>query len=121
MERGYVADEDTSIYNPGLSLLTESEKERLVEAVITSRKEGISKGQWSENNEFAFQFLREKLDPFHTAELSGYLKFVPFYGAILYGAALAVQQFARGLFPVAYFVSVVAFFGPIIVLVLSGP
>lgn len=65
LERGYVADEDTAVYNPGLSLLTESEKERLVDAVIDARKAGLSKGQWSENNEFAFQFLRGKLDPFH--------------------------------------------------------
>ena len=65
LERGYVADEDTQVYNPGLSLLTESEKERLVDAVIDARKVGLAKGQWSENNEFAFQFLREKLDPYH--------------------------------------------------------
>ena len=121
MERGYISDEDTSIYNPGLTLLTESEKERLVEAVIDARKAGLAKGQWSENNEFAFEFLKEKLDPLHINELSGFLGFVPIYGAILYLGVLVVQQFARGLFPVAYLVGVVAFFGPILALVAAGP
>eukprot|EP00529_Nitzschia_sp_RCC80_P042554 CAMPEP_0113503210 /NCGR_PEP_ID=MMETSP0014_2-20120614/34021_1 /TAXON_ID=2857 /ORGANISM="Nitzschia sp." /LENGTH=271 /DNA_ID=CAMNT_0000398159 /DNA_START=38 /DNA_END=850 /DNA_ORIENTATION=- /assembly_acc=CAM_ASM_000159 len=104
LERGYVADEDTQVYNPGLSLLTESEKERLVDAVIDARKVGLTNGQWSENNEFAFQFLREKLDPYHMQELSGFLKFAPFYAAILYVGVLGVQQFARGAFQVAYLV-----------------
>lgn len=120
MDRGYVADEDTSIYNPGLTLLTESEKERLVEAVISARKDGLTKGQWSENNEFAFEFLREKLDPFHMVELSGFLKFVPFYAAILYVGVLAVQQFARGAFQIAYLVGVAAFFLPILALIAAG-
>ena len=120
MDRGYISDEDTSIYNPGLTLLTESEKERLVEAVIDSRKAGLKQGQWSENNEFGFEFLREKLDPFHMKELSGFLGFAPFYGAIIYLAVLAVQQFARGLFPAAYLIGVVAFFGPILALVAAG-
>lgn len=65
LERGYVADEDTSIYNPGLTLLTESEKERLVEAIVNSRQGGLKQGQWNENNQFAYEFLKEKLDPFH--------------------------------------------------------
>jgi len=121
LDRGYVADEDTSIYNPGLTLLTESEKERLVDAVIQSRKAGLANGQWSENNEYAFDFLREKLDPLHMVELSGFLKFVPFYGAFLYLAVLGVQQFVRDLFPVAYLVGVLAFFGPIIGLIAAGP
>lgn len=120
LERGFISDEDTQIYNPGLTLLTESEKERLVEAVIGARKDGLSKGQWSENNEFAFQFLREKLDPLHMVELSGFLGFVPFYGAIIYLAVLGVQQFVRDLFPVAYLVGVLAFFGPIVALIVAG-
>mmetsp|Transcript_106061 Transcript_106061/g.306775 ORF Transcript_106061/g.306775 Transcript_106061/m.306775 type:complete len:244 (-) Transcript_106061:129-860(-) len=121
LERGYVADEDTSIYNPGLTLLTESEKERLVEAVIDSRKAGLKAGQWSENNEFAYEFLKGRLDPLHMAELSGFLGFVPFYGGILYLAVLAVQQNLRGLFTPAYIVGVVAFFGPILALIAAGP
>eukprot|EP00566_Odontella_aurita_P023353 CAMPEP_0113585402 /NCGR_PEP_ID=MMETSP0015_2-20120614/33677_1 /TAXON_ID=2838 /ORGANISM="Odontella" /LENGTH=208 /DNA_ID=CAMNT_0000490635 /DNA_START=214 /DNA_END=837 /DNA_ORIENTATION=+ /assembly_acc=CAM_ASM_000160 len=43
LERGYVSDEDTTIYNPGLSLLTESEKERLVDALVSNRKIGLQK------------------------------------------------------------------------------
>jgi hypothetical protein len=116
-----VADEDTSIYNPGLTLLTESEKERLVEAVIDARRVGLSKGQWGDNNEFAYEFLRGNLDPYHMVELGGYLKFVPFYGAGLYLAVLAVQQFARDAFPVAYLAGVAAFFLPILALVTAGP
>ena len=120
MERGYVADEDTSIYNPGLTLLTESEKERLVEAVITSRKEGLATGQWSENNEFAYEYLKGTLDPLHMVELSGFLGFVPFYGALIYLAVLAVQQNLRGLFTQAHLVGVAAFFGPILALIAAG-
>jgi hypothetical protein len=120
LDRGYVADEDTSIYNPGLTLLTESEKERLVEAVIDARKVGLSTGQWSENNEFAFDFLREKLDPFHLVELSGYLKIVPFYAGVLYLGVLAVQQVSRSSFQIAYLVGVAAFFLPIFALIAAG-
>jgi hypothetical protein len=121
LERGFIADEDTSIYNPGLTLLTESEKERLVEAVIDVRKDGIAKGQWSADNENGYETLKGSLDPLHMTELSGYLGFVPIYGAILYLGVFAAQQLARGLFPVAYGIGVIAFFGPIIALVLAGP
>lgn len=114
LERGYVSDEDTSIYNPGLTLLTESEKERLVEAILDNRKVGLQQNQWSENNQFAFEFLKEKLDPYHITELRGFLSIVPIYGAFLYLVALAVQQFARDLFPIAYVVAALAFFGPIV-------
>lgn len=97
-----VADEDTAIYNPGLSLLTNSEKERLVSAIVDNRKAGLSvagnKG-WSENNEYAFDFLKSKLDPLHMYEIQGYLKIVPFWGAALYLAAIFVQKNARGVFP----------------------
>lgn len=121
MERGYIADEDTSIYNPGLTLLTESEKERLVAAVVDSRRAGIAQDQWNENIEKAFGELRGKLDPFHMSEISGFLGFVPFYGAFLYLGVFAVQQKARDLFPAAYGIGVVAFFVPILALVVAGP
>lgn len=121
MERGYVADEDTTIYNPGLTLLTESEKERLVEAVITARKVGLAGGQWSENNEFGYEFLKGSLDPFHMVELSGYLQIVPIYGAILYVAVLAVQQSAREAFTVAYLAGAAFFFLPILAFIAAGP
>lgn len=121
LERGFVADEDTTIYNPGLSLLTESEKERLVEGVIDCRKAGLKADQWSEENEYAYEFLRGKLDPYHMVELSGFLSIVPYYGAAIYVAVLAVQQLFRGAFQVAYLVGVAAFFAPIIGLVLAGP
>mmetsp|Transcript_21705 Transcript_21705/g.45660 ORF Transcript_21705/g.45660 Transcript_21705/m.45660 type:complete len:304 (-) Transcript_21705:231-1142(-) len=121
LERGYVADEDTSIYNPGLSLLTESEKERLVEGVIDARKAGLKSNQWSENNEYAFAFLRQKLDPLHTVELRGFLGIVPFYGAAIYLAVLAVQQLFRDGFQIAYLVGVAAFVLPALGLILAGP
>jgi hypothetical protein len=119
LDRGYVADEDTAIYNPGLTLLTESEKERLVEAIVESKRASMS--SWNADTQAGFEFLREKLDPLHTYELRGYLRIVPFYGAALYLAALAVQQIARDYFPVAYIAGVVAIFAPALALILSGP
>ena len=89
--------------------------------MINARKDGLAKGQWSENNEFAFEFLREKLDPYHMTELSGYLKFVPFYAGGLYLGLLGVQQLFRGAFQVAYLVGVAAFFLPIVALIAAGP
>ena len=115
-----MSDEDTSIYNPGLSLLTESEKDTIVNAVIQNRKENISKNTWNKDNEFAFDFLKTKLDPLHMVELKGYLGILPFYGAVLYLVALAVQQFARDLFAPAYIISAIAVFLPILVLVAMG-
>ena len=98
-EGSFVSDEDTTIYNPGLSLLTSSEKERLVSAIIENRKMGLSTQHWSENNEYAFDFLKQKLDPLHMHELEGYLGILPFWGAALYLVALFVQKNARGIFP----------------------
>ena len=121
LDRGYVADEDTSIYNPGLTLLTESEKNQLVASLVESRKAGLASNQWNVDTQAGFDFLREKLDPLHMYELKGYLSIVPYYGAALYLAVLAVQNLARDLFPVAYLVSVAAFFGPILLLVAIGP
>ena len=62
LNEGFVADEDTTIYNPGLTLLTSSEKYRLVNAVVDNRQIGLSTQHWSENNEYAFDFLKQKLD-----------------------------------------------------------
>jgi hypothetical protein len=121
LDRGYVADEDTSIYNPGLTLLTESEKERLVDSVVQNRKAGLSAGQWSEKNEYGYEFLKFSLDPLHMAELSGFLGFVPVYGAVIYLVVLAVQQNLRNLFQQAYLVGVVSFLVPLIALIAAGP
>jgi len=99
LDGAFIADEDTTIYNPGLTLLTSSEKERLVSAIIQNRKVGLSTEHWSENNEYAFDFLKQKLDPLHMHELEGYLGILPFYGAALYLGALFVQKNARGVFP----------------------
>mmetsp|Transcript_596 Transcript_596/g.962 ORF Transcript_596/g.962 Transcript_596/m.962 type:complete len:267 (+) Transcript_596:130-930(+) len=121
LNEGYVADEDTTIYNPGLSLLTESEKERLTDAIIQNRKVSLSSNQWNENNEYAFSFLKQKLDPLHMYELGGYLKILPFWGAALYLGALFVQQNSRGIFPLVYGLCALGVFGPVIVLVASGP
>mmetsp|Transcript_12197 Transcript_12197/g.17767 ORF Transcript_12197/g.17767 Transcript_12197/m.17767 type:complete len:267 (+) Transcript_12197:51-851(+) len=121
LERGYVADEDTTIYNPGLSLLTESEKDRIINAVIQNRKENLSKKTWSKDNEVAYDFLKTRLDPLHMVELRGYLGILPFYGAAVYLAALAVQQFSRDLFSGAYIASAAAIFLPIAVLIAFGP
>ena len=129
LDRGYVSDEDTSIYNPGLTLLTETEKTRLVDTVVESKKQQLIKsgsnadnnGGWNNDLEAGYSFLRERLDPLHMYELRGYLSILPIYGAVLYLVALAVQQLARDAFPVAYIVCAAAVFAPIIVLVLVGP
>lgn len=121
IDRGYISDEDTSIYNPGLTLLTESEKERITGALVESRKTAVNQNQWSENNQSAFELLRSKLDPFHTYELGGYLGILPFYAAVVYLAVLAVQQNARSIFPIAYGVGVAAIFLPAVVLIVLGP
>jgi hypothetical protein len=102
--------------------LTESEKERLVSAVIENRKVGLKQNQWPENNEFAYDFLKTKLDPLHMMELRGYLSVLPFYGAVVYLATFAAQQILdRELFPVAYGVAAVSVFFPIFALVAAGP
>lgn len=121
LERGYVADEDTTIYNPGLTLLTESEKERLLAAVIENRQAGLSSKVWNEQLDLGFSELKMRLDPLHMNELKGYLSIFPFYAAAVYVAVLGVQQFVRGLFPAAYLVGVAAVFGPVLALVASGP
>uniref|UniRef100_A0A7S3V7P7 Uncharacterized protein n=1 Tax=Chaetoceros debilis TaxID=122233 RepID=A0A7S3V7P7_9STRA len=121
LERGFVADEDTTIYNPGLSLLTESEKNRIVDAVIENRKNNVATKTWSKNNEYAYDSIKTRMDPLHMVELKGYLGVLPFYGAAVYLAALAVQQIARDFFSTAYIISAGAIFLPILLLVLKGP
>jgi len=121
LERGLVADEDTSIYNPGLTLLSESEKQSLVDAVIQNRKSNMLQNSWSEDNQRGYAFLKQNLDPFHTVELKGYLKILPYYGAAVYLVTLFVQQNARQLFTAAYIAGVVAIFAPVIVLISNGP
>jgi hypothetical protein len=121
VDRGYISDEDTSIYNPGLTLLTESEKERLTSAIIASKKAAVNENQWSENNKFAFEFLRDKLDPFHTYELGGYLAVLPSLALVVYLGVLAVQQTARNLYPAAYFGGIAILVLPAIVLIVLGP
>ncbi len=121
LNEGYVADEDTTIYNPGLTLLTQSEKERLVASLIQNRQIGLSSNHWSENNEYAFDFLKQKLDPLHMYKLSGYLAILPYWGAILYLGALFAQQNARGVFPLVYGLCALGVFGPVVVLVANGP
>jgi hypothetical protein len=129
LDRGYVSDEDTSIYNPGLTLLTETEKTRLVDTVVESKKRQLMKSgnidndssSWNNDLEAGYSFLRERLDPLHMYELRGYLTILPLYGAVMYLVALAVQQLARDVFPIAYIVCAAAVFIPIIALVLLGP
>ncbi len=120
LDRGYVEDEDTTVYNPGLSLLTETEKTSIVNGLIQNRKGNIASKTWSEDNQYAFEALKMRLDPLHMAELEGYLKVLPFLGGAMYLVALAAQQFARGIFEVAYVVSALVVFIPIFVLVAAG-
>jgi hypothetical protein len=122
LERGYIADEDTTIYNPGLTLLTESEKAGLVKALVASRKANqANPDAWNIDTQAGYDFLREKLDPLHMYELGGYLSIFPFWAGLVYLAVVAVQQFARSLFPAAYLVGVAVLFGPVLALVAAGP
>lgn len=120
LDRGFVADEDTAIYNPGLSLLTESEKGTIIDSLIDTRKTLSASGKWSSDDQVGYSFLKEKLDPLHMTELKGYLGILPFYGAVIYMASFAVQQFAREGFPAAYAASVLALFLPIVALIVFG-
>jgi len=120
LERGFISDEDTTIYNPGLTLLTESEKERLVEALVSNRDAGLKKKDWSENNDSASRELKHKLDPLHMYELRGYLGILPFWGAAVYLGTLFVQQNSRANWPVAYVVGALAVFGPVVALFVFG-
>jgi hypothetical protein len=103
-----------------LSLLTESEKERLIEGIIDNRKGNMKAKSWNKDNQYAFDFLKQKLDPLHMVELRGYLRILPFWGAGLYLATLGVQQFKRELFSTAYIVAALLVFLPAIVLVSTG-
>mmetsp|Transcript_12503 Transcript_12503/g.16445 ORF Transcript_12503/g.16445 Transcript_12503/m.16445 type:complete len:257 (+) Transcript_12503:109-879(+) len=121
LDRGYVADEDTAVYNPGLSLLTESEKDRLLAAVIDARKAGVAAKTWNGDVELGFSYLKTRLDPLHVYELKGYLGVFPFYAAVVYVAVLGVQQFLRDSFPAAYFAGVAALFIPALGFIALGP
>ena len=61
-----------------------------------------------------------RLDPLHMAELEGYLKVLPFLGGAMYLVALAVQQFARGIFEAAYIVSALVVFIPVFLFIAAG-
>ena len=100
--------------------MTESEKSSLTTGIIQNRKANIASKTWSEDNEYAFEYLKTQLDPLHMVELAPYLKALPFLGGAMYIVALAVQQFARGLFEVAYVVSALVIFIPVIGLILAG-
>lgn len=125
LDRGFVSDEDTTIYNPGLTLLTETEKDRLVEAIVKSKKQRLSDDNsaesWSDDLQAGYTFLRDRLDPLHMYELRGYLSILPWYGAFMYLVALGIQQLAREVFPIAYIACAAAVFLPIAVLVVLGP
>lgn len=119
-ERGFVSDEDTTIYNPGLTLLTESEKGRLLEAVVKN-KQVSSPNSWSQDNQYGFEFLKQKLDPLNMYQLKGYMGIIPFYAAALYLGVIFVQQNVRSLFPAAYIAAVLALVLPAGILVALGP
>jgi hypothetical protein len=122
LERGYVADEDTTIYNPGLTLLTESEKSQLVQAIVESRASALARdGAWSDDNQLAYEFLKDKLDPFHITELRGYLTAFPVLVGVAYAVNLAVQQLARRWFPISYGLGVAIVVLPALALLALGP
>jgi hypothetical protein len=89
--------------------------------VIGNKKANVETNTWSEKNQLAYNFLKQKLDPWHIVELKGFLAYAPVYGAILYLVSLFVQQNKRDFFPVTYLISAAAFFIPIFVLLATGP
>jgi hypothetical protein len=102
-------------------LLRESEKSNLVDAVIENRKANLERNSWSDKNQLAYDFLKQKLDPWHVAELKGFLNIAPVYGAVLYLISLAVQQNKREIFPTVYLISAGVFFLPVVILLAIGP
>ena len=125
-----ITDEDTTIYNPGLTLLTASEKDNLVSAMIDNRNTGLTilpqdgggvGGGWSTENESAFQYIKGLLDPLHMHELSGYLSILPYWGGVLYLVAIFAQKNIRDVFPLVYGLCAMGIFLPILVLIVSGP
>ena len=87
-----IVDEDTTVYNPGPTLLSGAEKTRLVDALVDNRAAGLAASRWSEDNEDAFVFLKGALDPLHTHKLAGYLGILPMWGAALYLAATCAEE-----------------------------
>ena len=90
-------------------------------AIIESKQKAVSKNAWSDDNQYGYEFLKQKLDPLHMYELSGYFGILPFYAGVLYLGVLAVQQNFRGLFPVAYIGAALAVFLPVGLLIALGP
>lgn len=121
LNRGYVSDEDTAIYNPGLTLLTESEKQRIVSSIIQSKKINTNDNAWNIDTQAGYDYIRDKLDPYHTYELNTYFQIVPYLIIILYVGVLGVQQLLRDFFPPAYIIAVITLIVPAIALIAIGP
>lgn len=74
---------------------------------------------WDSSLSFANGELKRRVDPLRTVDLSSYLKVAPFVGGGLYLSALFVQQVLPELFIFAYPLAAVAFFAPIVFIVLT--
>eukprot|EP01039_Chlorochromonas_danica_P006024 gene6024-6634_t len=74
---------------------------------------------WDSSLSFANGELKRRVDPLRTVDLSSYLKVAPFVGGGLYLSALFVQQALPELFILAYPLAAVAFFAPIVFIVLT--
>ena len=69
-----LSDEQTTIYNSGLSLfdrVPKTKEECLIEAIFDNKKGNMKAKSWKKdkNQQYAFQFLKQKLDPLLMAEL----------------------------------------------------
>mmetsp|Transcript_2776 Transcript_2776/g.5775 ORF Transcript_2776/g.5775 Transcript_2776/m.5775 type:complete len:237 (+) Transcript_2776:22-732(+) len=113
---GLVSEDDTSVYNPGLSILSQYEKSEILGALSDNRDGGLSARTWTTEEDDQYKFIRGKLDPLRMTQLAGYLGVMPVVGAVAYVGAIAVQQLARPLFTVAYIVAAAVTFGPIVYL-----
>ena len=94
-----VSGEDTSIYNPGLTLMSQDEKDYIVKGLHKVKSSPL---KLNSDSQGSLNYLIGLLDPLHTYELSSYLARLPITTAASYFLSLAVIFFARDVFPYAY-------------------
>lgn len=74
---------------------------------------------WDKVLSFESNELKRKVDPFRTVDLAGYLRVLPYLGAVSYLITLAIQQKLPELFNAAYPAAAAVIFIPIIFIILT--
>ncbi|GMI43585.1 hypothetical protein TeGR_g6631, partial [Tetraparma gracilis] len=90
--------EDSSIYNPGLSLLSDDEKQALVASLRSLHNNPLLDKPLETDR----AYLLSLLDPLRLSSLAPYLHVLPLAAAGAYSLALAAMVFAREVFPALY-------------------